>query len=213
MHMKESNLERHITLPCSDLDLEGLFAANAPDHAAVITHPHPMYGGDMYNGVVETISKAYHSNGWSTLRFNFRGAGNSQGKFDNGNGEQKDVSCAIAWLREAGYKTLELAGYSFGAWVLACLGRQEKNDFLPMRFVAPPVSFIDFGPISKLNSLRQVIVGTEDEFAPLGQCESLLPQWNPRAVFSVIEGADHFYWNRMDELQKVLKNTISMKKN
>lgn len=213
MNCNGSNAEQHITFPCQDIVLEGLFATKSPDHAAVITHPHPMYGGDMNNGVVETISKAYQDNGWSTLRFNFRGTGTSRGSFDNGKGEQKDVAAAINWLRESGFKTLELAGYSFGAWVLACLARQKGNDLPPMRFVAPPVAFIDFSPVSRLNGLRQVILGTKDEFAPLGQCESLMPQWNPRADFSVIEGADHFYWNRMDELQHILKNSIPAKKN
>lgn len=204
-------MERHITFECQGLVLEGKLNALASDNAAVITHPHPQYGGDMDSAVVETISKAYQNRGWSTLCFNFRGTGKSQGEFDNGVGEQKDVDAAIAYLTTQGVQEIELAGYSFGAYVLACRAQQMTSHH-PMRFIAPPVAFIDFKPIHQVEGLKQVIVGTNDEFAPVDQIKSLTPHWNLKAKLNVIGNADHFYWNALDELQKILEDAINKAK-
>lgn len=201
-------MEQHITFNCQDLVLEGKLTFKAPASAAIITHPHPLYGGDMENAVVSTISKAYQNNGWSTLRFNFRGTGRSQGEFDNGIGEQKDVDAAIAYLVHKGIQHIELAGYSYGAHVLASRARHCVDHPLPMRFIAPPVAFMDFTPIVHMEGLKQVVVGTNDEFAPLGMVESLIISWNSKAQLNVIENTDHFYWNKMDELQQVLETSL-----
>ena len=201
-------MERNITFESRNLVLEGKLNFLDCGYAAVITHPHPQYGGNMNNAVVETISKAYQHNGWSTLRFNFRGTGNSQGEFDHGIGEQKDVDTAIAYLSSEGVRVIELAGYSYGAYVLACRAQQTACRQHPMRFIAPPVAFMDFSIISRIMGLKQVVLGTRDEFAPLDQIEALIPCWNPETRFNVIENADHFYWNAMDELQKILEDDI-----
>lgn len=205
-------MAQHVHFKSEGLELEGLWSKGSPGSAAVITHPHPLYGGDMHNAVVETISKAYHYNGWSTLRFNFRGAGNSDGVFDNGIGEQMDLEAAIGFLKTRGIDDIELAGYSFGAWVLACWSRKADHENLPIRFIAPPVGFIDFNPVHSINGLRQVVLGAGDEFAPRKQCESLANQWNPEAKFNVIQSADHFFWNHMDTLQNILQSSITVKK-
>ncbi len=206
-------MAKHVRFVSQDLELEGLWSEQSLTSAAVVTHPHPLYGGDMHNAVVETISKAYRNKGWSILRFNFRGAGSSDGVFDNGVGEQMDLAAAVDYLKTRNITDIELAGYSFGAWVMACWARETGDEALPMRFIAPPVGFIDFNPVHPIEELRQVIVGTGDEFAPRMQCESLLPQWNPKARFNVLEGADHFFWNQMDTLRSVLEADIPRKKN
>lgn len=201
-------MERTVTFESRRLQLEGKLDLSDSSHGAIITHPHPQYGGDMDNAVVETITKAYQHNGWSTLRFNFRGTGNSQGRFDGGIGEQEDVDAAIAYLSSQGVTAIELTGYSYGAFVLAGWAQQTGNHPYPMRLVAPPVAFMDFSNISRLNGLKQVVVGTHDEFAPLSQVERLVPSWNSEARFNVIENTDHFYWNSMDKLQKLLEDEI-----
>jgi hypothetical protein len=206
-------MEQHVTFPCRDLELEGLWAALSPTSAAIITHPHPQYGGDMHNPVVETISKAYRNNGWSTLRFNFRGTGNSQGRFDNGIGEQEDLAAAIAFLKDKGIADIELAGYSFGAWVLALHARRTSDHLIPMRFIAPPVAFIDFEPVQPMGGLQQVILGQWDELAPVSRCETMAARWNPQADISVIDQADHFFWNQMDRLQQILEANLADKNN
>lgn len=201
-------MEKKITLNRQGLCLEGKLTTIAPTRAAIITHPHPLYGGDMDNPVVETISKAYQNNDWSTLRFNFRGTGNSEGKFEDGIGEQKDVDAAISYLTRAGFQDIELAGYSFGAWVLASRAQKLMDQPQAMRLIAPPVAFIDFKEIHRLEGLKQVVVGTKDEYAPRDQVELLMPLWNPEAEFNVIDHADHFYWHQMGELQKVIELSI-----
>jgi uncharacterized protein len=206
-------MEQRVTFPCRNLELEGLWAALSPTSAVIITHPHPRYGGDMHNPVVETISKAYRNNGWSTLRFNFRGTGSSEGRFDNGIGEQEDLAAAIAFLKDKGICDIELAGYSFGAWVLALYARRRSDLFMPMRFVAPPVAFVDFEPVQPMDGLQQVILGQWDELAPVSRCETMAAQWNPKADISVIDQADHFFWNQMDRLQMILESNLPDKNN
>ncbi|MCG8614590.1 MAG: alpha/beta fold hydrolase [Desulfobacterales bacterium] len=85
----------------------------------VVTHPHPLYGGNMNNPVVRQVSDSFYKNNFSTLRFNFRGTGLSSGGFEDGAGEQDDVHAALDFLRGQGVSFLFLAGYSFGAWVNA----------------------------------------------------------------------------------------------
>src|SRR5579872_5193346 len=86
-------------------------------HAALVCHPHPLYGGTMHNKVVFHAMKALNSFGFSVLRFNFRGAGLSQGEHDHGNGEANDVRMALDWLEREFHLPLILAGFSFGAAV------------------------------------------------------------------------------------------------
>lgn len=202
-------MERRVTFSCQDFDLEGLYHRIDPVQAAVITHPHPVYGGDMNNAVVDTIAAAYQRRGWSTLRFNFRGTGNSQGSFDHGKGEQADIDAAIAYLTEKGVRRIELAGYSFGAWVLARRSQHALEIDQGMRFVAPPVAFLDFGHIVNIQALKQVIVGTRDAFAPYDQVVSLTSHWNSTAELNTIDDADHFFGNHMAPLQTVIETSIS----
>jgi len=204
-------MEQRITFDCKGLELEGLWTAGSSTSASIITHPHPLYGGDMHNAVVAAIAMAYHNKGWSTLRFNFRGTGGSGGRLDNGNGEQNDIDAAVDYLATEGVQEIELTGYSFGAWVLACRAQGNGGQDHPLRFVAPPVGFMDFSAIGRLQPLRQVIVGTDDAFAPLNQVKSLLLYWNPAADLHVIQTADHFFGNHMDALQKTIETALAAK--
>ncbi len=112
-------MEEHIFFYSGGLKLEGLLDAHAGQKAVVVTHPHPLYGGSMHSNVVEAVLRAYAGKGYTTLRFNFRGAGASEGVHEKGIGEQEDVGAALAFLREKGKSAIDLAGYSFGAWVNA----------------------------------------------------------------------------------------------
>jgi hypothetical protein len=196
-------MEEKISFLSGDYELEGMFAKVSGDKGVVITHPHPLYGGDMYNPVVNTIASAYQKNGFATLRFNFRGVGKSQGNYDDGTGEQKDVNSAILYLSEMGIKKIDLAGYSFGAWVNAGL-TCEVNPVKNMVMVSPPVGFIDFQPITSINCLKLVIAGNRDNIAPADLIEKMLPTWNQEAHFEVIKGADHFYSGYLEKLESVL---------
>ncbi|MCP3955195.1 MAG: alpha/beta hydrolase, partial [Desulfobacterales bacterium] len=108
-----------IEFTSGDLVLEGLYSEASSNRGVVVTHPHPLYGGDMYNPVVQTVADACIETGLGCLQFNFRGVGRSTGQFDNGRGEQGDVIAAVNWLAEQGAGDIWLAGYSFGSWVNA----------------------------------------------------------------------------------------------
>jgi alpha/beta superfamily hydrolase len=123
--------------------------------AVVITHPHPLYGGTMSNPVVETIQSAYQQYGYATLRFNFRGVGGSQGNFDNGVGEKDDVRAAIAYAERMHAAKIDLAGYSFGAWVNAAVAAAKRTPIHSMVMVSPPVEFMAFENINAVELTEQ----------------------------------------------------------
>ena len=186
-----------------DLTLEGLFTGVSSDRGVVVTHPHPLYGGDMVNPVVQTVADAYIQAGFSCLQFNFRGVGRSTGQFDNGRGEQGDVIAAVSWLTDRGSVDISLAGYSFGSWVNARIAA----DMAPVAhqiMVSPPVAFIDFADVKQIPTLRFVVTGGRDDIAPPGMVEPLLPGWNPDAGMSIIPDADHFYGGCFDRLKEIV---------
>jgi alpha/beta superfamily hydrolase len=197
-------IEEKITLPSGGYRLEGYWQAGAKDKGVVITHPHPLYGGTMNNPVVETIQSAYQQYGYSTLRFNFRGAGGSQGNYDNGIGEQDDVRAAIAYVENMNVSAIDLAGYSFGAWVNAGVATDSGASIESMMMISPPVGFIEFENADELSCLKLVVTGSRDDIAPAQQIRALLPVWNPNAQFEIIEGCDHFYIGCLDKLQSIL---------
>jgi alpha/beta superfamily hydrolase len=158
----------------------------------------------MSNPVVETIQSAYQQFGYATLRFNFRGVGGSQGQFDNGVGEKDDVCAAVAYAQRMNVAWIDLAGYSFGAWVNAAVAAAERTAVHSMLMVAPPVGFISFKNIDALKCLRLVVTGSCDDIAPADQIRNLLPTWNPHAEFKIIDGCDHFYSGHLQALKSIL---------
>ncbi len=180
--------------------MEGLLERRSKRRGVVITHPHPLYGGDMENPVVETVRLACAAKGLSTLRFNFRGVGKSQGRHDRGRKEQADVRAAVAYLRETGIDTVCLWGYSFGAWVNA-KAVQKGLSVAAMVMISPPVAFMDFEGIAALGSLRCVIAGDRDDMGPLSRIREMLSLWNPEARLESIPGADHFFSGQLGALQ------------
>ena len=188
--------------------LEGLLQTADADRGVVITHPHPLYGGSMHNPVVEVIQRAYRSNGYATLRFNFRGVGGSQGNYDNGIGEREDVRAAIAALRERGAASVDLAGYSFGAWINARLSADDLSSTTSMLMVSPPVGFVEFETVATISCLKLVVTGSRDEIAPADQISDLLPAWNPEAHFEIIDGCDHFYAGYLHKLEAILMHFL-----
>jgi hypothetical protein len=192
--------EERIFINANGLKLEGLLADFQGDKGVVISHPHPLYGGSMHNNVVKAVSHAYQDEEYSTLRFNFRGVERSEGQYGNGEGEQQDVKAALQTLAK---KNMDLAGYSFGAWVSA-LGLATFEEAQRLIMVSPPVSFIDFGFLGYSPKIKLVICGTRDEIAEYKTVEKMLQRWNADAVFRVIQGADHFYSGYEEELIDII---------
>ncbi|MDZ4164397.1 MAG: alpha/beta fold hydrolase [Smithellaceae bacterium] len=200
-------MEENIYFYAGGNSIEGLLRRGRQESGVIITHPHPLYGGDMHNNVVTTITRAYRTAGWTTLRFNFRGVGGSQGSYDQGRGEQRDVAAAITFLAGLGIGRVDLAGYSFGAWVNALL-QAESPPVGNMIMVSPPLAFLDFTPIGELDRLRLVITGSHDEIAPADLIRKSISRWNAAARLEVIEGADHFYGGYQDQLAAVLADYL-----
>jgi len=200
-------MEQPITIPCGDIQLVGRFERSGKENGVVITHPHPLYGGNMDNSVVETIARSYARRGYSTLRFNFRGVGASGGTFDDGRGEQSDILACIDYLEAEGIRVTDLAGYSFGVWVLARLSPLPDR-IKRMLLVAPPVAFMDFSNIKPLRPDIRAITGSLDDFAPPGRVEKWLVACTAGKDMAVIPDADHFYTGRLHQLESAVLQAI-----
>jgi uncharacterized protein len=176
-------------------------AAN-PAFVAVVCHPHPLFGGTMHNKVVFQTAKTLHDRGVPVLRFNFRGAGLSEGEHDNGRGEEDDVRTALDYLAtDFPGKAILLAGFSFGSVVgvrVGCSdGRVDKliGLGLPVDNVGADLSFLRACAKPKL-----VIQGGNDQFGSRANIEALsrtLPE--PKRLV-IVDGADHFFTGRLDQI-------------
>jgi len=197
-----------ITLTADGAILEGRLYQASLERAVIITHPHPLYGGDMDNNVVVVIAEAFAQQEWSTLRFNFRGVGKSTGQYADGIGEQNDIQAAIDYLILKGFQTIDLAGYSFGAWVLTGWARKNATHLHRLFLVSPPVAFVDFDDHSPIPGLYHIFTGSRDDLAPPRPIQKSLPQWHFRAQLTVIADADHFFWGHAQTLQKEIAVAI-----
>jgi uncharacterized protein len=192
-----------IMFPSGALSLEGLLIQGESSTAVVVSHPHPSYGGDMHNHVVGLIAGAFEDQGWTTLRFNFRGVGRSQGDFDQGVGEQEDVSAAVAFLKGLGEQKIILAGYSFGAWVNAQAGLNDPN-VQGSILVSPPAGMMDISFLSLDTKTRLIVVGDQDSYAPVNKIKNLVASMATPPPIKIIKGADHFFSSGWEELQAAI---------
>jgi uncharacterized protein len=185
----------------NSLRLEGRLYRASSASAVIITHPHPLYGGDLDHPVVAVLTRLYQQRGHTTLRFNFRGVGASGGVHDEGRGECADLRAAADYLASLGQTVTDLAGYSFGAWInqsldppLATVRRQV--------LVAPPVALIPFGIVPPSAAALLIVTGDRDPFAPPAEVREQATRWHPQARLRVLPGVDHFYGsnNALDAL-------------
>lgn len=176
---------------------------NAP--IALMLHPHPQYGGTMNNKVVYTLFHAFVRQGFSVLRFNFRGVGRSQGAFDRGEGELSDAASALDWLQSynENAENCWIAGFSFGAWIgmQLLMRRPEISGFIS---VAPPANMHDFSFLAPCPSSGLIIQGDKDEVVPEPSVKKLVDKLSAqRGItidYRVVSGAGHFFQDEMDEL-------------
>lgn len=200
--------EKRVIFSSDRLGIEGLYNDVSGDRGVVVAHPHPLHGGDMMNNVVEALCLAYNECGYSSLRFNFRGVGQSEGSYDNGEGEQKDLESAIRYLAGTGIEEIDLAGYSFGSWIIA-RGVKTFGKISRIVMVSPPVDLFDYSSLHNSRETRLIIAGSEDNIADWRSIEKIMPLWNPDATFEVINGADHFYWGKTEDIRKIIKDFIT----
>lgn len=187
---------------------------NAP--AALILHPHPLHGGTMNNKVVYHTYHTFVDQGFSTLRFNFRGVGRSQGKFDSGVGELCDAATALDWLQlqNPNASTFWIAGFSFGAWIALQLlmRRPEIENFIA---ISPPTNKYDFSFLAPCPSPGLVIQGDQDSIVSVDSVssfsEKLSKQKNMELEYKIVPKADHFFRNNLDEMKTAIDEYISLK--
>jgi alpha/beta superfamily hydrolase len=192
--------------------LEALLNAGAAGatHAALVCHPHPLYGGTMHNKVVFHAMKALRGFAFPVLRFNFRGAGRSQGKHDEGRGEADDVRTALDWLAHEFRLPVVFAGFSFGASVglrtccpdarvvaLIALGTPAVFDGRTHRF-----RFLESCAKPKL-----FVSGTHDEFGPSGVLEEIVERAAEPKRMVRVEG-DHYFARHVVELRQVIEEWV-----
>jgi hypothetical protein len=180
-----------------------------PSLAALVCHPHPLYGGTLHNKVVHRIASALFDLGAAVLRFNFRGVGASAGRFDQGNGELEDARAVLAFLRDyhPGAR-LWVAGFSFGAWIASRLAVNE-SDIERLVLVAPAVKTLDFSVLRTLAVPKLVVQGTHDDVAPPKLLEQEYPTWAEPKQLVWVPGASHFFDRQLSGLADALKNALA----
>jgi len=191
--------QNHVRFSASGIVLEGIFEkpkGETPFPAVVVCHPHPLYGGDMYNNVVSVICQALAQESIATLRFNFRGVGRSEGDHEEGVGEQDDVRAALDFLQSSDgvdKKCMGLAGYSFGSRVAMPVALQDSR----VRAVALVSPFLDDADWERLRTYavpKLFLCGSEDSFISPHKVKRLVGEAAPPSECEVVFGADHFWW-------------------
>jgi len=196
--------------------LEALVNAGAENasHAAVVCHPHPLFGGTLHNKVVFHTMKALNSFGFPVLRFNFRGAGLSQGEHDQGNGEVEDVRTALDWLDAEYHLPLVFAGFSFGAAVglrAACADARVRLAIGVGTPVVPVAEATEEPRVYALDFLQHCarpklfVSGARDQFGPRAKLEAFVASLSEPKKLVIIEGADHFFEGRLRELREAIE--------
>lgn len=174
--------------------------------AAVICHPHPLFGGTMHNKVVFHAAKALHSFGMPVLRFNFRGVGLSAGTHDAGRGEQGDVRAAVDFLAaEYSGRKLLLAGFSFGSVVGLRAGCADSR-IAALIAMGLPVNDSDFTFLKYCAKPKLAVQSSNDQF---GSAEKLKGVWQDAAepkqlVF--VEAPDHFFAGKLEEMSSAIRD-------
>lgn len=183
---------------------------------ALILHPHPQFGGTMNNQVVYSLYYTFAQRGFSVLRFNFRGVGRSQGFWDGGPGELADAASALDWLQmvKPDAKYCWIAGVSFGTWIAMQLlmRRPEIDGFI---CVAPPSNLYDFSFLAPCPSSGLMVNGDKDRVVPSASVAELTAklktQRGIKIDHEVIPGANHFFEDKTEDLEKVVGGYLDMR--
>jgi alpha/beta superfamily hydrolase len=187
--------EQAVTFQAGDVRLEGLLSLpdGTAERGVVICHPHPLYGGDMENNVVTGLVRGFREAGLATLRFNFRGVGNSTGAHDQGNAETDDVKAAVGCLLgRCPVTTMIVAGYSFGSYVGLRAGADDPRVH-KLIGVALPVASRDASFLKSATKPTLLINGTQDSHAPEPQIRALFSALPEPKSLAIVRGADHFF--------------------
>ncbi|MCU0838694.1 MAG: alpha/beta hydrolase [Rhodospirillales bacterium] len=180
---------------------------------ALMLHPHPLHGGTMNNRVVFALFQSFQRRGFSVLRFNFRGVGRSQGRFDAGQGELSDAAAALDWMQTVNPSASGcwIAGYSFGAWIgmQLLMRRPEIDGFIS---ISPPAGTHDFTFLAPCPTSGLLVHGDKDTLVPMEAVEKLAKklatQKSVVVEYRLIAGADHFYADHMPQLMAIVDDYL-----
>lgn len=178
---------------------------------AIVLHPHPQFGGTMNNRVVYNLHYAFHSMGFSVLRFNFRGVGRSQGEYDQGVGELADAAAALDYVQSMAQNPRHcwVAGFSFGAWIGMQL-LMRRPDITGFVSVAPPANLYDFSFLAPCPASGLIINGDADRVAPPRDTQILVSKLQEQRGITIthqeIPGADHFFKDEEAHMQPMLRH-------
>lgn len=191
-------LEIVVGLPDPSIALQGL---------AIVCHPHPLHAGTMDNKVVCYMARTLNSLGIGSVRFNFRGVGQSTGIYGEGHGETQDALAVAAWIKcHYPDSPLWLSGFSFGAYI--ALRAASLIDTAQLITIAPPVNFFDFSAINPPPCPWLVIQGTHDDVVPHDDVSAWIDALEPRPAFISMPNADHFFHGRLNCLRNVLVEAL-----
>ena len=179
--------------------------AGAP--LALILHPHPLHGGTMNNRISYTMYQSFQKLGFSVMRFNFRGVGRSQGRYDGGIGEIGDAAAALDWMQTVNpsHGGLWISGYSFGAFIgmQLLMRRPEIRGFIS---IAPPANLHDFTFLAPCPSSGLIIHGDQDKVVPQKDVQALVDKLKTQKGIiieqKVIPGANHFFDGKVEPLMQ-----------
>ncbi len=198
--------------------IEGRFHPHAEKDApvALILHPHPAHGGTMNSKIVYALHRSFSDRGFSTLRFNFRGVGRSEGCYDKGEGELSDAASALDWLQSINPQTHRfwVAGFSFGAWIgmQLLMRRPELEGFIS---ISPPANLYDFNFLAPCPVSGLIVQGTGDTVVSHESVGTLVNklrnQKGIRIDFETIEGSDHFFTNHLATLQSYVNQYLEQR--
>jgi len=187
--------------------LEGRYTHSKTPNAplALILHPHPEHGGTMNNKITYYMFQTFAERGFSTLRFNFRGVGRSQGVHDRGEGELSDAAAALDWMQELNPNApyVWVAGFSFGAWIgmQLLMRRPEIRGWIS---VSPPANMYDFTFLAPCPQSGLIVQGNKDNIVPEPHTEKLVQKLRAQkgitVDYRVVDGANHFYNDKIDSL-------------
>ncbi|BEQ13288.1 alpha/beta hydrolase [Desulfoferula mesophila] len=169
--------------------------------AALILHPHPLFGGSMDNNVVQALAGACAEAGWASLRINFRGVGRSTGHHDQGLGEQDDVLAAAAWLAGEVPGPLVLMGYSFGS-LMGAKAAARVAGLAGGLWVSPPYTLGDLPPWPVNSGPLLVITGDNDEYGNLPRLQAYIQAMGALGTLNLHQGGDHFWWEGLSALKR-----------
>jgi alpha/beta superfamily hydrolase len=179
--------------------------AAQPRLAAVVCHPHPLFGGTMHNKVVYQAAKSLDALGLPVLRYNFRGAGLSMGTHDQGRGEREDVKAALNFLAdEFPDVPLLLAGFSFGCWVglrVGCADERVDN----LIGLGTPVNSSDFSYLRHCEKPKLFVHGANDEFGEIRKVEVLIESLPGANRLVVVAEANHFFVGKLDQVDQAIR--------